>query len=99
MRIIVVHGSMTDHNLIIHDNGHIERNAPLRVCPSANWRITGAVTRNNFGHVVRRYSLQEVLDSPHEIPWLHANGKQKTRLTDFDHGTEREWGGYPHEVF
>lgn len=61
---------------------------------SGKWLLTGAVEYNNFGHVVRRYSQEELLSA--EIPWTHKNGKQRTHLTDLDHGTRRTWGGRNH---
>jgi hypothetical protein len=30
-----------------------------------------------------------VLADPAAIPWKHKNGKQRTCLTDIDHGTHR----------
>jgi len=58
---------------------------------SGQWRMTGAVTRNNFGAATRRYGLAEILADPSAIPWQHANGKQRTFITDLDHGSYREW--------
>ena len=62
--------------------------------PSGKWVLTGAVERNNFGHVVRRYSLSDLLRLP--INWQHKNGKQKVFITDLDHGARRIWGGRKH---
>ena len=61
--------------------------------PSGEWKIAGAVTLNNFGNIVRRFTLQEILDNPASIPWQHGNGKQKTFLLDWDHGINHMWGG------
>ena len=79
----------------LHDNGNIER--PGLFGPSGHWSVVGAVERNNFGHVVKRYTLSEILAEPNAIPWKFKNGKQRTFIRDFDHGTLREWGG-PHRV-
>lgn len=57
------------------------------------------MTRNNFGLVTRRYSLEEVLGDPGSIPWQFKNGKQRTFLMDFDHGSFREWGSPGHYVY
>ena len=81
---------------ILHDNGLISGPSWQ---PSTKWRLVGAVTRNNFGHVVRRYSADDVLGNPSAIPWRHQNGKQKTYLLDYDHGTVREWRNPPHRVY
>jgi len=81
----------------LHPNGDISR-PKIKMGPSGKWKVTGAVTRNNFGHVVRRWSLQEILDNPAMIPWKHANGKQKTFIQDLDHGTHREWRSPGHSV-
>lgn len=68
------------------------------VTGSDSWRITGAVTLNNFGRETCRYTLADILADPSAIPWKHKNGKQKTHLTDFDHGTGRLWGSPGHRV-
>jgi hypothetical protein len=75
----------------IHDNGDIQRHdvpAPYDQ-PSGQWRITGAVTLDNFGHVARRWTLADILADPGAIPWKFKNGKQRTHLTDCDHGSHR----------
>lgn len=66
--------------------------------PSGQWRIVGAVERNNFGNVTRRYTLAEILADPDAIPWRWKNGAQRVFLRDFDHGTIREWGSPRHSV-
>lgn len=76
----------------IHDDGNVQRHdvpAPYDQ-PSGQWRITGAVTRNNFGYVTRYWSLAQILADPAAIPWKFKNGKQRTFLRDYDHGTYRE---------
>jgi hypothetical protein len=69
--------------------GRIER--PGLVAGSDSWRLVGAVERNNFGRVTRRYSLAEVLTDPGSIPWRFKNGAQRTFPLDFGHGSVREW--------
>lgn len=81
-----------NERMILHDNGQVERPAVGRG-PSPDWVITGAETLNNFGTVTRTWTLAEILRDPGAIPWEHANGTQKTHLTDRDHGTSRRWGG------
>lgn len=66
---------------------------------SDQWRVTGAVSRNNFGGVTRRYTLAEVINDPASIPWRWKNGAQRTFITDLDHGTHREWRSPDHRVF
>lgn len=85
----------------LHDTGEIQRHdvpAPYNQ-PSGQWTVTGAVTLNNFGNPVRRYTLAEILDSPAGIPWKHKNGKQKTHITDLDHGCRRMWMSPGHDVY
>jgi hypothetical protein len=73
----------------LHDTGEIER--PGCCGPSPSWRVTGAVMRNNFGYVTRRYTLADILADPGAIPWTHRNGAQRVFVRDFDHGSTREW--------
>lgn len=80
----------------LHENGQIER-LDGHAGPSENWRVTGAVTRNNFGYVTARWTLDEIL-SGESIPWRFKNGRQRTFLRDYDHGTGREWGHPAHHV-
>lgn len=87
-RTVKVYGSSV-REAIIHASGQIER--PGFFAPSDSWRLLGAVERNNFGRVVRRYSMAEVLESASTIPWKFKNGKQRTFVLDFDHGHMREW--------
>jgi hypothetical protein len=79
----------------VYEGGLISRepgqNVPAAYCrPSGQWRLMGAVERNNFGRVVRVYSQEEVLAGG--ITWYHKNGKQKVFIADMDHGTYRETG-------
>jgi hypothetical protein len=80
----------------LNDKGQIGR--PNRVMPSDSWHVTGACVYNNFGHVIEFYSLAQILADPNAIPWKHKNGKQKTFVRDFDHGTMREWRN-SHSIF
>lgn len=80
----------------LHEGGCVSRS---NVAPTGQWRVTGAVTLNNFGHVVRHWSLNDILTRPNEIPWKHKNGKQKTHICDLDHGTNRTWMSPTHRVF
>lgn len=66
---------------------------------SGQWRVVGAVTRNNLGGVTRRWSLADILEHPQDISWRHKNGKQKTFLRDCDHGGNREWRSPNHSIF
>jgi hypothetical protein len=69
--------------------------------PSGKWTLTGAVELNNFGYIVRRWSLADVLADPAAIPWRHKNGKQRVHVADLDHGMRRMWAdsGLTHEIF
>jgi hypothetical protein len=92
VRMIVSGGKQMD----LYPNGNIGQK---NMSPSGQWRIIGAVTRNNFGHITRRYSLDDILSDPGSIPWQFKNGKQKTFLLDFDYGHTREWRSPNHRVF
>lgn len=64
--------------------------------PSGNWRITGAVRFNNFGHIVERKSFPECMGIK---DWRYKNGKQKWHIKDLDHGTARTWMSPTHAVY
>jgi hypothetical protein len=66
------------------------------VSPSDNWRITHAVRRNNFGNIVERFSLADIIAGG--IQWKYKNGSQRVFLKDFDHGGYREWRSPSHSV-
>ena len=72
--------------------------------PSGNWKVTGAVRCNNFGHVTQRYTLADIiadLCKPYQeriIQWKNANGTQRTHILDNDHGTGRMWGCPRHSL-
>jgi hypothetical protein len=85
----------------LHGNGEIQRHdvpAPYNQ-PSGQWLVTGAETLNNLGGVTRRWTLAEILADPGAIPWKHKNGKQKTHITDLDHGSHRMWMSPGHQVY
>ena len=82
---------------LIHANGHIER-LDMKLKPSGQWRIRGAVERNNFGSDVRVYSVDEVLRGEVTGDWRHDNGKQRVFMRDLDHGGRREWVSPPYDV-
>lgn len=85
--------------MMLHDDGCITRPEIGMNTPSGKWKVVGAVRYNNFGHVVERYSLKQILEDPDSIPWEFKNGKQQTHIRDFDHGSIREWGCPNHCVF
>jgi hypothetical protein len=64
---------------------------------SYNWRCVGAHEYNNFGHVVKRLSLEDVLYEA--LPWTWKNGSQRTHLCDYDHGSRRTWMSPGHMVY
>lgn len=72
---------------------------PGLVSGSPSWRVVGAVRFNNFGHWVRRYSLEEILQAPSAIPWQHKNGRQRVHILDHDHGAMRMWGSPGHTLY
>ena len=76
----------------IYEKGHIGRTTSdgYVVHPTEKWRIAGAVEYNNFGNAVRHYSMEDVLTEKVKH-WRWKNGKARTYLHDFDHGTLREW--------
>lgn len=71
----------------MHPGGLIER--PGSVNPSLTWRVTGACEFNNFGHIVRRFGLEDIVAGG--IQWKGKNDKQRVFVTDLDHGTHRMW--------
>jgi hypothetical protein len=72
-------------------SGEIARTA-LGMAPSGQWRIVGAVERNNFGRVVRSWTWAELAADPAAVPWRFRSGKARVHVRDYDHGTIREWG-------
>lgn len=90
----IEHGS---EYMKLHADGCISR-PQIHMGPSGQWRVTGAVTRNNFGYITRRWTLDEIIANPGAIPWRFKNGAQRTFIQDFDHGTMREWRSPCHRV-
>jgi hypothetical protein len=78
----------------LHDDGCITRPGIFST-PSGKWRVVGAVRRNNFGHIVGRFTLEDILRGG--IQWKHKNGAQRVFVQDFDHGSIREWRT-PHSI-
>lgn len=66
--------------------------------PTGAWKVTGAIEYNNFGNIVRRYTLNEILEKPSFIPWRDKNGKQRVHICALDHGTHRIWMSPKHSV-
>ena len=81
----------------LHADGAVSRPA-IKMLPSGQWMITGAREYNNFGGCNRRYTLADILNRGETIPWKFQNGKQRTFITDLDHGTAREWRSPGHGV-
>ena len=80
----------------IRANGQIVRRDGANGAGSDSWRVTGAIRLNNFGYAVERFTLAQVLAGG--IQWQHKNGAQRVYLTDFDHGTGRQWMRPSHRV-
>lgn len=95
---LIYQGHGTAPHARIHDDGRIERltGSGFAMSPSDTWRVTGAVRFNNFGHIVERYTLAQVLAGIG--PWRYRNGKQRLYLCDLDHGTHRTWMSPRHNV-
>ncbi len=83
------------HYWKLYDDGRLHRGDFFS---SDQWKVMGAVERNNFGHVIKAYSLEEVLTLGSAIPWRFKNGKQRTFIMDLDHGQIREWRNPTHKV-
>lgn len=91
---------------ILYGNEHMEMDKEGQITrpsinmaePSGQWKITGAVRMNNFGHIVDRVSLKDILSGIIK-DWQYKNGKQKWHVTDLDHGTHRIWGCPNHSIY
>lgn len=92
--IIVIRGG---ERYVVNELGQISRDGGKTFFKQ--WTIEGAVELNNFGHVVRRYTRDDVLTSPDSIAWKFKNGKQRTFMRDRDNGTLREWASPSHYAF
>jgi hypothetical protein len=56
--------------------------------PSPKWVCTGAVMLNGRRQIVRRFSLEEVIQG---IKWKTKTGRQRARLADVKDGEVRIW--------
>ena len=65
---------------------------------SGQWLITGAVERNNFGHITCRMNLADLKAACNSLEWSFKNGKQRIFITDTDSGTPREWRSPNHSM-
>ena len=85
--------------MTLYPDGSIGR-PEIGMAPSGTWKITGAVEYNNLGGVVRTYTLGEILHGRVDSAggWKFKNGKQRTFVRDFDHGTMREWRSPGHRI-
>lgn len=79
----------------IDEAGRVQRLDHMNTA-NDSWRVTGAVRINNFGHIVERFTLSDVLAGG--IQWQHKNGAQRVHLTDFDHGHHTTWMMPEHRV-
>lgn len=75
-----------DETYYIDDNNNIGRKGLI---PSGSWQLLGAIEYNNFGNVIRRYSVEDIRAG--KVVWRHKNGKPKVFILDNDHGTMRQW--------
>lgn len=78
---------------MLHKDGKLSNE---NAAPSGHWVLTGAIEYGRgylSGRVVRRYSLEDVLEG--RVPWFWKNGKQRCFPTDIDHGTHRVWMSPP----
>ncbi len=80
------------------DNDGLISRPSIKMPASGQWKVTGAVEYNNFGHIVARLTLADVKAACNAIDWQYKNGKQRIFLTDLDHGTHRTWGSPSHCV-
>ncbi len=98
-RILCVNAQSLPY-LYVNEAGEISRQDPIykgrRMAYSKQWRIAGAVERNNFNRIVRCWTWGELvadIAAGKEIPWRFKNGKPRVCIVDLDHGSMREWGG------
>jgi hypothetical protein len=82
--------------MALHADGCVSRPA-IGMGPSESRRVVGAVRLNNFGRVVARVSLADIL-ARKVRDWQYKNGKQRWHIVDVDHGTYRTWMNPTHEV-
>ena len=76
---------------VFHVNARGEVSRPaIGMGASGEWRITGAVRFNNFGHIVERVGFPQCFTNPTVTRnWRYKNGKARWHLTDYDHGSNR----------
>ncbi len=77
------------------DTGNISRG---NMEASGEWRVVGAVMYNNFGHIVARAYLADIV-AGNIKDWHYKNGKQKWHVMDYDHGTHRVWMNPTHQIY
>ena len=82
----ILHGS---EYMLLHENGYISRPA-IKMETSDNWKVIGCVRYNNFGNIVERRNLNDIVAGKIK-DWFYGNGKQKWHIVDSDHGTIRIW--------
>jgi len=90
----IQHGS---EYMEMDENGLVSR-PQIKMAASGQWRITGAIERNNFGHITARLTLADVKSACNSLDWQWKNGKQRIFITDLDHGTAREWRNPKHSI-
>lgn len=71
------------------DAGGLVSRPEIGMPASCQWKVTGAVRFNNFGHVVERATLSQILSGKLKGQWQYRNGKQQWHVADLDHGTHR----------
>lgn len=81
--------------MTLHENGEISR-PEIGMKASGKWLVTGAVRLNNFGRIVERFTLADILAGG--IQWKHKNGQQRVYVMDLDHGTKRLWKSPSHSI-
>ena len=76
----------------------IEQINPL--APSGQWKLRGIVQPWGFGYRDRvsldgiaALDLDQTTDHKRGDRWTYKNGKPRYTALDFDHGTNRMWGG------
>lgn len=86
-----IHIRTMNETFFVNENNQIYRTGSNATMPSDSWKLMGAVEyRNVFGHSIAKiHSVEEILEG--KIAWHYKNGKQKTFIMDFDHGSMRVW--------
>lgn len=75
-----------DEEYTVNEHGHIGRPA-IKMPPSGQWVVRGAVRFNNFGRQVEFVPFPECF--MRGLQWRHKNGKGRFFIADVDHGTNR----------